>query len=110
MQALGHIRLAHGVVGKASVVAGIALLVLGGIAWRIDAGLLLVMAGAVLLAFFVYLVAILWFAHRHPEQALLEGAEIIQYRQQEMVGKGVTTLPNSPPTPEPQLPPPNPEG
>jgi hypothetical protein len=59
MQALGHIRLARGVVGKASVVAGIALLVLGGIALRIDQALLLVMVGAVLLAFFGYLAAVL---------------------------------------------------
>jgi hypothetical protein len=101
MQALGHIRLARGVVGKASVVAGIAILVLGGIAWRIDSGLLPMMAGAVLLAFFAYLAAVLWFAHRHPEQALLEGAEIIQYREQEMA-KGVIELPHSAPTtPEP---------
>jgi hypothetical protein len=97
-QALGHIRLSRGVVGKASVVAGIALLVLGSIAWRIDAGWLPMMAGAVLLAFFVYLGAVLWFAHRHPEQALLEGAEIIQYREQEMIGKGLGVPPNSPPT------------
>jgi hypothetical protein len=97
MQALGHIRLARGVVGKTSVVAGVALLVLGAIALRIDEALLLAMAGAVLLAFFAYLAAVLWFAHRHPEQALLEGAEIIQYRQQEMV-KGVAELPPLPPT------------
>jgi len=92
-QALGHIRLAHGVVGKASVVAGIALVVLGGIAWRIDSGLLLMMASAVLLAFFVYLAAVLWFAHRHPEQALLEGAEIIRYREQEMAARDVGEAP-----------------
>jgi hypothetical protein len=101
MQALGHIRLARGVVGKASVVAGIALLVLGGISWRIDVGLLPIMVGAVLIAFFGYLAAVLWFAHKHPEQALLEGAEIIQYRQQEMA-RGVTDLPLSTPvTPGP---------
>ena len=72
MQTLGHIRLARGLVGKASVIAGIALLALGSIAWRADVALLPVMAGAVLLAFFAYLAAVLWFAHRHPEQALLE--------------------------------------
>ena len=110
MQALGHIRLAHGVVGKASVVAGIALLMLGSIAWRIDTGLLLVMVGAILLAFFVYLAAMLWFAHTHPEQALLEGAEIIQYRQQEMAARGVPAPPpaSQPITPQ-DLPPHLPE-
>jgi hypothetical protein len=95
MHALGHIRLARGVVGKASVVAGIALLVLGAIAMRIDAKLLLVISGMVLLAFFVYLAAVMWFAHRHPEQALLEGAEIIQYRHQEMAARGFPVAPQA---------------
>jgi hypothetical protein len=104
IQTLGHIRLARGVVGKTSVVAGIALLVLGSIAWRINAQLLLVMTGAVLLAFFAYLAAVLWFAHRHPEQALLEGAEIIQYREQEMAAKGAPMLPRSAPTTPPPSP------
>jgi hypothetical protein len=89
MQALGRIRLARGVVGKARVVAGIALLALSAISWRIEARFLLWVVGAVLLLFFAYLAAVLWFAHRHPEQALLEGAEIIQCRQQEMA-KGLT--------------------
>lgn len=105
MQAIGHIRLARGVVGKASVVAGITLLVLGAIAWRIDAGLLLIMTGAVLLAFFAYLAGVLWFAHKHPEQALLEGAEIIQYREQELGARGLPEAPASRLTTPPRLPP-----
>jgi hypothetical protein len=105
MQALGHIRLARGVVGKTSVVAGIALLVLGGIAWRIDAASLPMMAAAVVVAFFVYLAAILWFAHRHPEQALLEGAEIIQYQQLQMAARQVPEAPPLKPTTPQQLPP-----
>lgn len=97
MQALGHIRLARGVVGKTSIVAGIVFLVLGSIAWRISADLLFAFGGMVLIGFFMYLVAMLWFAHTHPEQALLEGAEIIQYRRQEMAAKGIPEAPASPP-------------
>jgi len=97
MQALGHIRLAHGVVGKTSIVAGIVFLVLGGIALRLAPDLLFAFAAMLLLAFLLYLGAMLWFAHRHPEQALLEGAEIIQYRQQDMAAKGVAELPPSQP-------------
>ena|SRR5581483_11147922 len=63
---LGHIRLARGVVGKASVIAGIGLLVLGGISVRIDPGLLLIMAGAVVLLFFGYLAAVLWVCAQTP--------------------------------------------
>ncbi|HEY8871640.1 MAG TPA: hypothetical protein VIM52_01310 [Stellaceae bacterium] len=105
MQDLGHIRLAHGVVGKASVVAGIALLVLGGIAWRIDASLLLIMAGIILLTFLVYFGSVLWFAHRHPEQALLEGAEIIQYRELELAARGAPDAPRSSGSAQQSLPP-----
>lgn len=77
-------------------------MVLGSIAWRIGAKYLLVMALVLLLAFFAYLAAMLWFAHQYPEQALLEGAEIIQYREQEMAAKGTPSLPSSRlTTPEP---------
>ena len=109
MQALGHIRLAHGVVGKASVVAGIVLLALGAIAMRVDSDLLLVMAGVVVLVFFVYLAAMLWFAHRHPEQALLEGAEIIQYRQLELAARGISEVAEATRTRQRPLPPELPE-
>jgi hypothetical protein len=105
IQALGHIRLAQGVVGKASVVAGIVLLTLGAIAMRVDSDLLLVIAGIVVLVFFVYLAAVLWFAHRHPEQALLEGAEIIQYRRLELAAREVPDAPPLTPTTPRQLPP-----
>jgi hypothetical protein len=107
MQALGHIRLARGVVGKISVVAGIALLALFGIAMRGGTDLLLAMGGMILTALSLYLGAALWFAHRHPEQALLEGAEIIQYRQLELAAKGLTETPRASVTrqsPSPELP------
>jgi hypothetical protein len=44
------------------------------------------------------------FAHKHPEQALLEGAEIIQFRQQEMAAKGLPSPPSSPLTLNPTNP------
>ena len=101
MQALGHVRLARGVVGKASVVTGIALLAMASVGWRIDVAWLPLVIGAVLLTICIYLGAVLWFAHKHPEQALLEGAEIIQYREQEMIGKGLTASPRLPQRREP---------
>ena len=105
MQALGHIRLAHGVVGKTSIVAGIVFLVLGGITWRLPVDSLFLFGGMIAAGFFVYLLAVMWFAHKHPEQALLEGAEIIQFRQQEMAAKGLPTPPSSPLTLNPADPP-----
>jgi hypothetical protein len=96
MQALGHIRLARGVVGKTSIVAGLVVVVLGTIAWRLPAESLFLFAGLLILFFFVFLAAVIYFAHTHPEQALLEGAEIIQYRQQEMAAKEIPAPPPSP--------------
>jgi hypothetical protein len=52
---LDRIRLSRGVVAKASYVAGIALIVLGGIALRLtDPTLLLITAGVVALIFILY--------------------------------------------------------
>ena len=48
MQALGHIRLAHGVVGKTSIVAGIVFLVLGAIALRLPTDSLFPFGGVII--------------------------------------------------------------
>ncbi len=61
--ALDRIRLARGLVGKTSYVAGVALLVLGAIALRGDAPAW-VLAALTVFIFSVYFGGILWFAHR----------------------------------------------
>jgi hypothetical protein len=87
---LDRIRLARGVVGKASYVAGAALLALGAVALVLREPLyLLILAICVLLIFVVYFGGVLWFAHRHPGVALLEGAELIQWRQMDMAAKSI---------------------
>lgn len=53
-QALGHIRLARGVVGKTSIVAGIVFLVLGGVAWRMPTDVLFTFGVILLLGFCVH--------------------------------------------------------
>jgi hypothetical protein len=83
--ALDRIRLARGVVGKASYVAGAAVLGLAVVAWGLRDSTLLVADGALILALFLtYLVGVLWFANKHPGVALLEGAELLQWRQLEI--------------------------
>jgi hypothetical protein len=90
---LDRIQLARGVVGKSSYVAGAAILALGTIALVLREPLFLI-ADAVLvpLLFVFYFCGVLWFAHKHPGTALLEGAELIQWRQMDMAAKDVTQL------------------
>jgi hypothetical protein len=77
-------------VGKASYVAGAAILALGVVAFVLrEPVFLLIIAICVVLLFFVYFGGVLWFAHRHPGVALLEGAELIQWRQMDMAAKSI---------------------
>jgi hypothetical protein len=80
--ALDRIRLARGVVGKASYVAAAGVIALGAVAWSLrDSWFLFGDAVLIIVLFSIYFGGILWFAHKHPGVALLEGAELIQWRQ-----------------------------
>ncbi len=101
VSSLDQIRLARGVVGKASYVALAAVLMLGGvaggIAWRWhDPILLMVVSILMAVVFMVYFAGILWFANRHPGVALLEGAELIQWRQMDIAARAVPSIENRP--------------
>jgi len=90
---LDRIRLARGVVGKSSYVAGAAIVALAAVAAVLREPLFLIAdAGLVVIIFIIYFSGILWFAHKHPGTALLEGAELIQWRQMEMAAKDMTQL------------------
>jgi hypothetical protein len=92
---LDRIRLARGVIGKTSYVAAAAVLALGGVAWRLDDPIyLLVEAILIVLVFTAYFAGTLWFANRHPGVALLEGAELIQWRQMDIAAKTVSSIEN----------------
>jgi hypothetical protein len=98
---LDRVRLVRGVVGKTSYVAAAAVLTLAAIAWRLtDPNLLLVDAGLVVLIFVLYFAGVLWFANRHPGVALLEGAELIQWRQMDVAAKSGSEIGRVPVPPE----------
>lgn len=90
---LDRIRLARGIVGKASYVAaaGMAVLLTVALVLRQPVFLLIVAILAIIL-FAVYFSGTLWFAHKHPGLALLEGAELIQWRQMDMAARDLTEL------------------
>jgi hypothetical protein len=94
---LDRIRLARGVVGKTSYVAGAAILALAMVAWGLrDLNYLIADAVLVVILFVVYVVGALWFANRHPGVALLEGAELIQWRQLELGAKSMPAIADLP--------------
>jgi hypothetical protein len=94
---LDRIRLARGVVGKTSYVAGAAILALAVVAWGLrDPSYLIADAVLVVILFVVYFIGTLWFANRHPGVALLEGAELIQWRQLELAAKSMPVITDLP--------------
>ena len=94
-----RIRLAHGIVGKTSYVAA-ALFVLLIVAILRDPSYVFAVVVLGVLSFLVYLAGMLWFANRHPGVALLEGAELIQWRQMDIAAKSITAVENAPVPPE----------
>ncbi|MEG9435307.1 hypothetical protein JAO29_03910 [Edaphobacter sp. HDX4] len=91
----GVFRLGSGVLGKSVIGLGL-LVVVGGIAithlhsdWAI-----LTIFGAVVLAFFVWFFPVLSFCKKHPDAALLDGAEWTGYQRDRVAAKGYTPLPN----------------
>jgi len=44
------------------------------------------------------------FANSHPAEAMLEGAELVQYRQVELAAKNIGVLPSGPAVPSPSQP------
>lgn len=89
--ALDRIRLSRGFIGKSAYVTGAAVLALAVIAWRLkDPFYLAMVAVAVVVIFLVFFLGGLWFADRNPGVALLEGAELLQWRQLEVTAKSVS--------------------
>lgn len=90
---LDKIRLARGVVGKTSYVAAAAIFGLIVVAWSLrDPNYLLAIGALIVLIFIAYFIGVLFFANKHPGEALLEGAELIRWRQLEMAAKDVPEI------------------
>jgi hypothetical protein len=90
------------VVGKATYVAAAAIAALALVAWNLrETWPLLVIAFLIIALFGGYFVGVLWFAHKHPGTALLEGAELIQWRQLDVAAsnmpRSIDVRPSEPP-------------
>ena len=101
-----RIRLGRGAVGKtASIMLG-ACGVFAVIAYGTSGHVVALIALAAMFTMLVLIViyGILDFASRNPAQALLEGADLVKWREIDMAAKNVPALPPGPSEPDPQNP------
>jgi len=96
-----NVRLGRGVVSKTSYIAAVLIVMWGMIVWRwtpdltANGGLLLI--GAVVSAFAIWFIkSTRTFAERNPALALLEGAELLEWRKMDVEAKGIPSQPNRP--------------
>jgi hypothetical protein len=98
-ESVNRIRLGRGVVGKTTSAVVVVLLVLAVAIYKLsDPKLVLLLAGLVSLIFIIYFVGVLRFADKNPGAALLEGAELLQWKQFDMEAKGLPEVPGVPVT------------
>jgi len=101
LQSAREVRLGKGVVGKTGHIVIGTLAVWGGVVWRLGenpvANGTLLIAGMIATLFaFWWIRSIQSFAERNPAQAMLEGAEFLEYRRLEVQAKGTPALEQQP--------------
>ena len=95
-ETLESVRL-RGVVGKATLALISIAALLAVVASRLSIAWMLLAVAILGVAIFVFfLFRILSFADKHPDLALLEGAELVQWKQMDVAAKGVGNLPGGP--------------
>lgn len=92
-----------GPVGKLALIAAIALIALGGVGVRSSneyiQGLCVILAAIIALGIGG---AVLWYSHKHPQEATLEGLELVVMQQQKAwAAKNVDLSKPSPTIPNP---------
>lgn len=105
-EGVDRVRLAQGVVGKTTyALAGtLGVLAVAAFGARDNTWAVLGIVGCAILAFCVYFAGVLWFSATHPGLALLEGAELLRWRQMDVSAKGLAGLvpPSLPVIPNPE--------
>ncbi|MEO7860170.1 MAG: hypothetical protein ABIU05_06950 [Nitrospirales bacterium] len=104
-ETLNSVRLGPGVVGRSATVTAVALIVLAVAAYKLNNEYLLF--ATVCLAVLICVGFCWWamrYADRNPGAALLEGAELVTWRMQELASKSIHKLPNTPEVSDPSAP------
>lgn len=101
-EGLDKIKLGRGVIGKSTYVAIAALGVLALVASRVtNEWFLISIAVGVVLLFGAFFFGSMKYAKENPGAALLEGAELITWRKQELAAKHLPNPPTTPPILDP---------
>jgi hypothetical protein len=102
----GVFRFGTGVMGKSAILMFVLLVVFGLAIWKLQ-GTAAIVGIAILgaLTFFLWLIAILRYTSKHPEAALLEGAEWTAWKKFEASAKTVVNPPALPAIADPNAPP-----
>jgi hypothetical protein len=88
------IRLGRGVLGRVSYVAALAMVALAVVAYKsTDKLVQVVVIAAIAMLFLIYFFGILRFSIKHRDIALLEGAELLAWRQMDIHAKTVPIPP-----------------
>lgn len=99
-----RIRMGAGVIGKTSYVVLAATLICGVAIWQLSGFMWAILGVVAAMILFVgcFLFAAFKYAYKHPEHAVLEGADLVNYRRIEMKAKGMIDITpsanTSPPT------------
>jgi hypothetical protein len=113
-EALDRIRFGRGVIGRVTFVALAVFAILGIVADRVSGNYFLIGIGAAAaVLFLVFLFKVLDFAKKNPAIAVLDGAELITWRQLDLAAKGIPNPPAAVSLPDPDallaIPPPLPQ-
>lgn len=100
-KSLSRVKLSRGFVGRATYAVVAALFALAVVASRTSGDLALWVGILVAAVFLIYFVGVLFFAWRNPGAALLEGSELITWKQIELASKEGGVLPSGPVTRDP---------
>lgn len=107
-RAIGHIKFAGGVVGKLTLIAVVAVLIIGLVVYRAFSigplpGLLFIAAGSIVAIIVVVILAywaIVRTTDRHPEIAAIEGMDLVALKLG-LGAKGMDYIPDQKPGPKP---------
>ena len=98
LSGFGQVRLGRGLIGKTSLAVMAAIAAFGAIGVTMSGShyLQFLICIIILALIGAYLAACFWYAGKNPEAVLLEGAELLQWRQMEMAAKNLpSNLPDN---------------
>lgn len=101
-ETLHSIKFGRGAVGKIAVISAFCFVALGGTSFRLDANGAMLAVGVIGVVFLCAVGAVVLIIHKQPELAVLEGMELVRYKQVTIGAKGYTPETLTLPVPDPK--------